>query len=485
VIEASPEQIPIGTGLAARLVTNSVVQVAGAITGSAISFLTFVAVTRTLGPTGYGDLVAATVYLFIPAVVADVGLTATVVRRISGASDETERMLGVSVPLRALIAILLVGVFIAGSYGLPFDHRTRVAVLIASVGTVFALLNAALVPVFQARLLMHWPVLSMLVGRVVTLGLTYGVVAAGLGFKSFIWASVIGLVVSFGVTVYVVTRVLRIRLRPVLDVRLSRDLLRAGIVLGIALAVAQLYFRVDTVILALLRPSRDVGLYGASYKFLELSMIAPFAILNSIFPTLAGFMKRDDPRVTPLAQRAFDLGLTVAIPAMILAIAFAHEVIDVTAGRKYADGAIALKILAPYVVLTFALTPALALLLAGGADRLLLWLTLSILAVNVVVNLIFIPSYGFKAAAVTSVGSEALNFLALTVAARARLGFLPSLRVAPVIGAAAAVMVAAIAVVPGPAVVPAAAALLAYAAVVAAAPGAVRDVLVRAAGRWA
>ena len=477
------DRVPGRSTLAARLATNSAVQVAGTIVASGVGFFTFIAVARTLGPAAYGDLTAALIYLFIPAVLADVGLTATVVRTISGNPEETETVLGASLPLRTLIAFGLTGAFVALAYVLPFDDRTRIAVLIASLGTLATLLNATLSPLFQARLMMQWPVVSNGTGRVVTLALTYAAVAAGLGFKAFVWAAVVGQVVALAVTLVVVATVTEVRLRPHVDLPYWRTLIRGGIVLGAALSLGQLYFRVDTVLLALFRSSREVGLYGASYKFLEIGAVAPFAVLNSLFPTFSRFIQRGDPRTLPLAQKAFDVGLALSVPATILGIAFARDIVSFTAGDRYAGGAVALKILAPYLVATFLLTPALGLLMADGAYRALLGLNVAMLALNVLLNVIFIPMYGFKAAAVTSVASEVASLVLLSLVARRRMGFSPSLRGLVTVALGAGAMTAVILVAPGPVVAVAIAAGLAYAAVVTLVPGRVRDIMAEVAGR--
>ena len=50
--------------LGARLAANSAIQIAGSGLASAISFFTFVAITRGLGPEAFGDFTAAMVFLF-------------------------------------------------------------------------------------------------------------------------------------------------------------------------------------------------------------------------------------------------------------------------------------------------------------------------------------------------------------------------------------------------------------------------------------
>ena len=87
-----PDGGPRGA-LSVRLAANSLVQVVGAVLASAIGFVTFIVVARRLGPSIYGDLTAANVFLYVPTVLAEVGLSMVVVREISAdeeATDDTE-----------------------------------------------------------------------------------------------------------------------------------------------------------------------------------------------------------------------------------------------------------------------------------------------------------------------------------------------------------------------------------------------------------
>jgi O-antigen/teichoic acid export membrane protein len=105
-------------GLAGRLALNSIVQAAGSALAALLGFLLFIAVARTLGASAYGDFVTATAVLAIPVVLADLGLSATVVREISAHPERTERAFGASLPLRAALSLAFVGLTV-GLTGAP------------------------------------------------------------------------------------------------------------------------------------------------------------------------------------------------------------------------------------------------------------------------------------------------------------------------------------------------------------------------------
>lgn len=467
---------PIGDSsrLGARLAANSLAQAAGMAVGSFISFFTFVAITRGLGVEAFGDLTAATVFLYIPVVLAELGFTSAVVREISRDPARTEDVMRASIPLRALVSSGAIGAAVGLGMVLPFNDRTKVAILISAVGALLTLLTVTVVPVLQAQLKMHLSVGAHVAGRLATLGLTLAALALELGFKAVVAAQVVGIALTFVLHVAFVVRL--VPLRPVVDRTYWRSLLGTSLVLGVAVAVAQIYFRIDALLIALIRSPDEVGLYAAAYKFIELSDLVIVAVGVSLLPTLARFVATDDPRALSLVQRAFDALVAAAAPLAVGMLAFAPEIVTLAAGEEFAEAADALRLLSPYVLFSFAAGALWRVLLATGRDRILLRLAFMVLFSNVALNLVLIPAYGFEAAAVVAVGSEALG-LALVGIAASRQGLLPSPRYLPVIAAAAAAMSLVVVLVPGPAIVPAVLGTLAYLAVLLALPGTAREVV--------
>jgi O-antigen/teichoic acid export membrane protein len=459
--------------LTVRLATNTIVQTLGILGSAAISFFTFVAITRGLGPEAFGDFTAAMVFLFIPVVIADIGFSASVIREISAAPERTERAMRASLPFRAVVSAGTVGLAAVIGVALPLNERTTDALLIGSIGSFLTLMTLALLPVLQAQLRMHWAVAGNMAGRLVTLGATLGALGLDLGFKSIVWAQVVGIAVTFVIHLVAVSRTVRIR--PVIDTDYWRNLVLGSLVIGLAIGLSQIYFRIDTVLLALLTDSEEVGLYGAAYKFIELSQFTAAAVAVSMFPPLANFVATGDSRAMPLVQKSFDVLVVGAVFLAVLMLAFPEDIITYTAGSDYSDAAAALQILAPYVLFGFVNAGLWRVLLARNRDRTLLGMSATVLVINVALNLVLIPEYGYKAAAAVSVVSEALILVPIVVAVH-RDGFLPNLGYTRLVAVAAGAMALVAWLVPGPAVVVGALASAVYAAILLAAPGTINEV---------
>lgn len=450
------------------------VQAFGVIAGSAISVVTFAAITRALGPHVFGNFAAAIAFLAIPTLLLDQGLTTAVVREMSRRPDSAGHALRASLPLRVAASVVVLVLTVGLAYALPFSGQVRFAVLIGSVGSFFALMAGGVVPVLQSEHRMLWTVVASIAGRALTLGLTLEVIRMGASLEGVLWAYVVGLAATAAIQIYAVAR--RVQVTPVWDVGYSRRLLGEGGVLGAATGVGLVYWRIDVVLIALIRGSREVGLYSAAYKFADLAQAFAAGVYTSLFAPLTRFMATKDPRARPLVQKAFDILFALSAPGAVLAALFAPQIIVLIAGHQYESGATALRILALVPVFSFVAGLLERGLIAVGRERLVLITNLVGVVVNVGLNLWLIPTFGYVAAAVTTVLTAATWLLVGGFFFRRHLGFLPNVRSLGGAGAAVGTMFVVALVTPAPALVAASASLVVYLALLGLLPGALRDI---------
>jgi O-antigen/teichoic acid export membrane protein len=472
---------PEGVAFVRRLGVNTLAQTAGLAGGTILGFLNFVAVTRGLGTDAFGDLTAATVFLLFPVALADVGLATGVLREISVASDRTEFVMRASLPLRALISIAVLVVALAASLALPFTDRAQTAIWLTSIGSFFTLLTLALQPLFQVRLQMHVPVGANLAGRALTLALILAVFALDRGFNEVVLSYVVGSVLTFAIVLVAAAR--QISLGPLIRPDYWRTLVRGSLAIGIATGLFLSYYRIDTVLVALIRDSREAGLYGAAFKFVEIAEVLVAAIGVSVFPSFARLVATGDERIRLALQRSLDVILAFSAPIVVGILLAADDLVTFTAGEEFAPAAAALQLLVPYLALLFASGILIRIAAALHVDRLVLVLAVAVLVLNVALNIALLPEFGYKVAALTSTASEACVVVVLSAIVWRRLAFVPSLRYLWVIGSASAAMVAFSWLLPLPALVAVGLGTVAYAGVVVALPGTARDVVFALAGK--
>jgi O-antigen/teichoic acid export membrane protein len=428
--------------LARQVARNTAAQAAGKAAVLGIGAASIAITTRYLGAAGYGSFALAFALLQMVGVLSDAGLTAVVVREISREPRRTAELVGNALALRLLLGLGVVAAAALVALVMPYSPDTRLAVLIAGVPFLLGVAGASIAAVFQARLAMGRAAIADVAGRLAAFAALCGVVAADLGFLAVVASTAVGAAVALALTIALVRSLARVR--PRAERAVWRELLVAGIPIGVTLAVNEVYFRADTFILSIFQPFAEVGHYTLAFRIFELLALFPAIVMTSVFPLLSRFIATRRASAARVIDAAADLFLAVGVPLGAAALVLAPELVRLVAGDGFADAATPLRLLlcgsAPAWVsglLGYAL-------IAGGRQRLVLRLSLLALTVNLALNLALVPAYGADAAAAVALGSELLLVAGGWLLVRRELAIAPRLRLLWRSVAAAAVMAAAL-----------------------------------------
>jgi O-antigen/teichoic acid export membrane protein len=434
-----------GGSVLRRVAWNTAAQAVGKAVVLAIGLASVVITTRYLGASDYGKVALAFAFIQMIGVLADVGLLTVVVREISRDPASTDRLVGNALLLRLALSLVTLLLAALASLLLPWDPDVRVAVLIAGVPFVLGLLNSALVAVLQARLRMDRAALADVLGRAASFLALVVVVALDLGFYAVVATAAAGAAVTLAVTWTIVRR--EARPTPRAEWPIWRTLLVAALPVGAALAVSEVYFRLDTLLVSAFRDYDEVGLYSLSYRIVELIAILPAIVMTSVFPLMSRYLDESRERAVRTMDAAADLFVALGVPIAVGGLVVAPELVRAIGGDDFAGAADPLRLLLFAVALAFVSGLFGHTLIAGGRQGSALRLGLAVLAFNLVLNLVLIPPYGIEAAAAVAVGSEALLVAGGFVLVRRELGLSPRFRLMWRVVLASAVMGGVLAVV--------------------------------------
>jgi O-antigen/teichoic acid export membrane protein len=197
-----------------------------------------------------------------------------------------------------------------------------------------------------------------------------------------------------------------VRARFLADRAVWRPLLAASLPLGLALAINELYFRADTLVISLFRPYEDVGLYTLAYRILEFTLALGTVFLTSVFPVLSSRVAQGGPAVGRTIQSAFDFFVIVSVPLAAGGAIAAPAVIELAGGSDFSEASTPLQVLLVAGGLAWINGVFGYALIAKERQLNALWLNVVGLCVNVGLNLALVPEYGIVAAAVITVFSE-------------------------------------------------------------------------------
>jgi O-antigen/teichoic acid export membrane protein len=262
------------------------------------------------------------------------------------------------------------------------------------------------------------------------------------------------------------------RVGPARDPRRWGTLMRQTIPFAVAAAASVLFFRVAVVEMSVLAGDRETGLFGASFRVVEvLSAIPPLAV-SAIFPVLSTRAAAAIGTSLAAAVRRTTQACAAAGGALALGLALgAPAVIQVIAGSAFDDAIGVLRIQGVALAASFVAAPRGFALLSLGRERTLMWLNVVGVAVALAVGAALIEADGARGGALTTVLGETGLAIGFAVAlTRARPDLRPDLP-----GLAKVVLAAAIGglayLLPVPAIPMAIIGLAAYALVLAALRG--------------
>jgi O-antigen/teichoic acid export membrane protein len=195
-------------------------------------------------------------------------------------------------------------------------------------------------------------------------------------------------------------------LRDKTDFLQYRDLIKEGIVLWGVAFLWLIYFRIDTVMLGMMRDDMEVGIYNVAYRIMEGGFFIPTIIMIVFFPMLA---KRDRFKEI-FGKLLFILG-GIGLGTSIALYLLSPTLIGLIYGPKFFGSIAVLQTLSLVILPVFFGNLTTQSLVALDLNKLYLLVTLLGALLNITINYFVIPPLGAVGAAWATLVTE--TFVAL------------------------------------------------------------------------
>jgi O-antigen/teichoic acid export membrane protein len=209
------------------------------------------------------------------------------------------------------------------------------------------------------------------------------------------------------------------------DVTLLKRMLVYGLKFYICIFAGFIIFRLDLLIVNRFRGAQDAGVYAIASQFSFLLIMLPGVIASLLFPRVAS---REDP-----AAYAVDVTRHTSFVMLIVCLggAVGSFALPLVYGARFADATIQFLILLPGVFFISLESVLVQYFTGTGLPAIIPWFWIITVAVNVGLNLAFVPVFGARAAAINSTASYALIFFLVAVYFGRKTGLNPLLVFAP------------------------------------------------------
>ncbi len=391
-------------------VRNTVALLFSRVVISSLGWIGSIVIARVLSPDDFGQYSFVFGLLGLLSIFTDLGVGRVVLARLVD-EDEADVPLVASafIALRALLGLFGYAVALAYVVLLGYPGDVVRATALAGLVVVVATPSHALTMLFQARLKMTVVAVAESLGQVVQLALTL-VVAL---FAPSLLLLVLPVIVNELVKILLKLRgVARgdVGPRPARQVQRWRwrSMLIDAVPLTIGSALATLLYKVDVLLLSRLDTFDAVGLYSVGYKFADVLALVTTAVVGPALTLLLSAWPKDVDR---FRDRARSTSLLLAFLGSLVIAGFwasARPLLVVLYGERFGAATTSSRLLVLGAVLSMITQVGFTLLVATGRSRVYPWVGLVGLAVNVVLNLMLIPTMSYDGAAVATVVTEVL-----------------------------------------------------------------------------
>ncbi len=361
-------------------------------------------ITRYLGTNGFGDYSTVLAFFSFFGSFADLGLYSITAREISRPNADEKKILNNAFTLRlasSLIVFILTPILV---FFLPYSHDVKLGILIAAASFVFSSTYNVLNGVFQKNLAMDRVALAEVLGKVLQVAIIILAVKKDWGFIAIILSVLAAMIFNFSAVLFFLRKYARISLQ--FDYVYWKSFVKEALPLGFSAIVIFVYFKIDTILLSVLKTSAEVGIYNAAYKVIENVSFFPAMIIGLVFPIFSRHIFSDKQQFSHVANETAKVFLILIVPIIIGTLFLSEGIIHLIGGAAFAQSANILRILVFALAFIFFGNFFNSILIAGNHQKKLLWALVACAIFNVVANIIFIPIFSYTGSAIVSAFTE-------------------------------------------------------------------------------
>lgn len=388
-----------------KIARNSLFLLTGQIVSLVFGFIYFVYIARYLGAEDLGTLNFAIAFASIFGLISDFGLTSLIVREVSRNLSQAPKYLGTTLIMKILLSIVNFGAVAIAINILDYSEPTiRIVYIIAlyNIATNFTYLFYS---IFQAFERFEFQSLGIIINSTLMIAGVFFAVEQKLDLIYFAFLYLIVNTITLAYSFFICLRKFA---NPVLNIDWAfwKQTISESVPFWLNTVFILIYFKIDMVMLSIMKGDSVVGWYAASYRLIDALALLPAVLMNTMYPVFSKFYVSSKDSLDFAFKMSLKLLTVISIPIGIGTTILAERIITLIYGVEYSPSTIALQILIWASVLSFInYTPA-TYLNSINRQRTLMIFTFTGAIINLILNFILIPQFSYEGAAVATVFTE-------------------------------------------------------------------------------
>ena len=382
-------------------------------------------VARYLGPEQFGLLSYAQSFVFLFTAIATLGLDSIVVRELVKDNSQRNVLLGTAFALKLIGSLCILPLLWFGVQFTSNDSYTNLLIFIIASGTIFQSFNV-IDFYYQSSVLSKYVAFANTITLAISSIIKIVLILNEASLLAFAIVGVFDTVILALGLIYFYWQKTHHSLREwQFDKVVAKRLLSDSWPLIISSVMVSLYMKIDQVMIKEMLDNNAVGQYAAAVRISEAWYFIPMAICNSIFPAIINAKKESEVKYHSRLQKLFSFLAWLGVLVALIITVLGDYIIYLLYGVSYSESSYILKINiwgGVFVGLGVAASKWVVNenLLKNAMQR-----TVIAGFLNLILNLILIPIYGIKGAALSTLISYIfVNYLSLSLYKETRVCFI-------------------------------------------------------------
>lgn len=389
---------------------NTFFQIISRLISSGAGFLITLLVARSFGIGGYSDLAKITALGGLFYLGIDLGANAIFLQFEK--KDQNIRHL---FSFRLMLAGILFLAVCALMLLLPYNSAitsgyspfVKLGIILFSFSFFSRAITFTAAAIFQQKLMYHLATRATFAGTLVTLGCIIFFISGHFSLLWIVGAYVFGGFMEAGVSLFLAKEKLSFTLP---SKKFLKNIFLATLPLTILLVLNLIYFRVDMILLTLFQRARDVGIYDFAYKFFDFLIALPLFLSNSLYPIL--LIREKNSRIQIKNISLYTL-LFFFLGALLIPFVWIFSPFLEFVKHDFVLSILPLRILSLGLPIFFATNILQWIFITKKKQTFLLYVYGISLVINVLLNIVFIPTYSYVASAIITGVSELFILLSM------------------------------------------------------------------------
>lgn len=392
-----------------KYLSNTIWMVSGKAYFIISSGITSILIARYLKPENFGLISYALSLVAIFSPIVTLGIEQILIREIVKDKEKENKLLGTSFFLQltgGVVSLLALNLI---SYIHESSSETRLIIMILSSILIFKSFDVFNYYLQSIAKIKYW---SILEGIVFTISMILKLLLIYYQAKVYFFAVAFALeafLMAIGL-IYVYKKILKQNLFLwKIDLSILRKLLRESFPLIVSSVMITIYMKIDQVMIKNILDSSQTGLYAVAVKLSELWYFIPVSLVVATYPSL---IKSFENNKRKFGKRFKQMNFSLLALSVVLAcfiVFFGEKIIDLLYGKEYIDAVGVFKI---YIWATIPVVLGLTSskwLIINGMQKYSMYSTAVGSITNIILNLLFIPSFGIVGSAFATLISYSVS----------------------------------------------------------------------------